>query len=131
MTLQEINEIEDAEIAKWLASEEEKEHVKACWEFQHALVYLYGDPCFMDPEDNDRLMDKWVLYINTMFKTNCQSVRQASYVYDAWKYKTQVTKVYWVLRNRGIDRYIGPKSLKMTKSDMEDIISKIARIVEL
>ena len=131
MTLQEINRVEDAEIAKWLASEEEKENVRACWEFQHALVYLYGDPCFMDPEDNDRLMDKWVLYINKMFKTNCQSVKQASYVFNTWKYKTQVSYVYNILRSRGIDRFISPKSLKMTKSDMENVLKEIARIIEL
>lgn len=123
--------MEDAEIAKWLASEEEKNNVRSCWGFQHDLFSLYGDPCFMEPDDNNRLMDKWVLYINKIFKTNCQSVKQASYVFDTWKYKTQVSNVYNILRSRGIDRFISPKAAKMTKSDMENVLKEIARIIEL
>ena len=129
MTLEEINKIEDDTIEMWISSEEEKNKVRSCWGFQHDLVYLYGDPCFMEQEDMDRLMDKWVNYINAIFKTKCSTVNQAQYVFDAWKYKSQVEKIYWILRNKDIDRYT--RNIKLSKKDLENIINKISLIVEI
>lgn len=130
ITLKERDNLENEKI-KELLSPEERENVRSNWCFQTQLFELYGDSCFMEQHDIDRLRRKWTDYINIIFGTRCQTDAQAQYVYDAWKYKSQVSKVYHILGNKGIDRYISPKDRNLSEADINDMIKKIARIIEL